>query len=146
LQKLWPYLSFKGRTNRQAYWVTSVLVYLGFLAVSLATMGIPFLLLAFGLPALIVGLWVGLAVAVRRLHDRNRSGWWLLAMYLPIALLSFLRGAASVSSPDAGAFFGLLTLPFSIWAFVWLACLKGTTGPNRFGDDPLNPTPAEVFS
>lgn len=146
MQKLRPYFSFSGRTNRQAYWVTSVLTYLGILAVSLATMGISLLMLVFGLPALIIGLWVSLAVAVRRLHDRGKSGWWLLAIYVPIGLLSMLQGAASVSSPGASVFFGALTLPFSIWAFVWLACLKGTTGPNRFGDDPLAPAPSEVFS
>ncbi len=52
----------------------------------------------------------GLAVTVRRLHDTNRSGWWLLI--------------------------GLIPLVGAIWLIV-LMCLKGTSGENRFGPDPL---------
>jgi uncharacterized membrane protein YhaH (DUF805 family) len=61
------------------------------------------------------------AVAVRRLHDVDRSGWWLL-MYFTII----------------GIFFPLL-----IWK-----CTKGTYGANRFGPDPLgiDAQAVEVFS
>ena len=51
-----------------------------------------------------------LAVSVRRLHDTNRSGWWLLICLIPLV----------------GA----------IWLLV-LFCLRGTSGENRFGPDPL---------
>src|SRR5262245_29525103 len=51
----------------------------------------------------------GLAVAVRRLHDTARSGWWIL-----IALVPFIGG---------------------IWLLV-LMCLEGTSGPNQYGADP----------
>jgi uncharacterized membrane protein YhaH (DUF805 family) len=51
------------------------------------------------------------AVGVRRLHDLDRSGWWLLIMLIP--LLGTL----------------LLLIYF---------CLRGTVGPNRFGPDPLD--------
>lgn len=49
-------------------------------------------------------------VSVRRLHDTERSGWWLLINFIPIL--------------------GIILL------IVWFAT-KGTDGPNRFGDDPL---------
>jgi uncharacterized membrane protein YhaH (DUF805 family) len=52
----------------------------------------------------------GLAVSVRRLHDTNRSGWWLLIGFIPLV--------------------------GSIWLLV-LVCLRGTSGENRFGPDPL---------
>lgn len=55
-----------------------------------------------------------IAVAMRRLHDIDRSGGWLLIMFIPIV--------------------GWIVL------FVW-ACTRGTRGPNRFGEDQL---PAEV--
>jgi uncharacterized membrane protein YhaH (DUF805 family) len=50
-----------------------------------------------------------LAVAVRRLHDTNRSGWWILIYFIPLA--------------------GFIAL------FVFFV-LEGTRGPNRFGPDP----------
>ena len=52
----------------------------------------------------------GLAVAVRRLHDTDRSGWWLLIVMIPMI----------------GA----------ILLIVWFAS-RGTEGENRFGPDPL---------
>lgn len=53
-----------------------------------------------------------IAVAVRRLHDIDRSGWWLLLIFLPIL-----------------GWFVLLVF----------YCLSGTQGPNRFGGDPKQP-------
>jgi uncharacterized membrane protein YhaH (DUF805 family) len=59
-----------------------------------------------------------LAVLVRRLHDVDRSGWWLLLVFLPI--LGW----------------------FALFIFT---CLDGTRGPNRFGLDPKNPNDVDVF-
>ena len=57
-----------------------------------------------------LGLFLpGLAVAVRRLHDVDRSGWWLLLAFVPLI--------------------GIIVL------IVWW-CTEGTRGPNRFGPDP----------
>ena len=58
-----------------------------------------------------VGLLLpSLAVQVRRLHDLDRSGWWILISLIPLV--------------------GAIIL------LVW-ACTKGTEGENRFGSDPL---------
>jgi uncharacterized membrane protein YhaH (DUF805 family) len=62
----------------------------------------------------LVTLLPGLAVSVRRLHDTDRSGWWLFIMMIPIA--------------------GLVVL------IVWFI-QDGTPGYNRFGP---NPKPKEV--
>nr|MBA2815795.1 Inner membrane protein YhaH [Candidatus Pantoea persica] len=51
-----------------------------------------------------------LGVGVRRLHDLDRSGWWLLMMLIPLV--------------------GKLLLIYF--------CLRGTAGPNRFGPDPFD--------
>lgn len=146
VQKLLPYFSFRGRANRQRYWLTSLAIY-GLLMVSIM---IGFMIPVVGMILVAVGFvaaaWAGLATAARRMHDRNKSAWWLLAMYLPMLLLSGLGEVASMSDPDAGVAFSALSLPFSIWILVELGCLKGTTGPNRFGEDPLNPAPVEVFA
>jgi uncharacterized membrane protein YhaH (DUF805 family) len=50
-----------------------------------------------------------MAVTVRRLHDTDRSGWWILL--------------------------GLIPVVGSIVVIVWL-CQDGNSGPNRFGDSP----------
>lgn len=49
--------------------------------------------------------------SIPRLHDRSRSGWYLIAIIIPILGI--------------------------IWLFVELCILKGTEGPNKFGKDPL---------
>jgi uncharacterized membrane protein YhaH (DUF805 family) len=58
----------------------------------------------FGLATLLPGL----AVSVRRLHDTNRSGWWILLWFIPLI--------------------GIIVL--IVW---WVQ--QGTPGPNRFGPD-----------
>ena len=50
-----------------------------------------------------------ISLAVRRLHDTNRSGWWLWASFIPLI--------------------------GTIWILI-LFCLDGTVGRNRFGPDP----------
>jgi uncharacterized membrane protein YhaH (DUF805 family) len=60
----------------------------------------------------VVGLWVSLAADVKRYHDRDKSGWWVLIILIPVV------GYA--------------------WFFVECGFLPGTSGPNRFGPDPLS--------
>jgi uncharacterized membrane protein YhaH (DUF805 family) len=74
-----------------------------------------------------------IAIGVKRLHDRDKSGWWLLLFYpLPVVLDRIGSGAGSV-----GAIFSLASFAISIWAIVELGCLRGTDGPNAYGPDPL---------
>ena len=82
-----------------------------------------------GIPFLI--LWLALllptvAVSVRRLHDRDMSGWW----YAPVILLAWV--------PLIGGLIGL--------AFLVVMLLRGTPGPNRFGADPKDPLETDVFA
>lgn len=115
------YSDFSGRAMRSEYWWWTLFVFL----LTIATGIIDQLAISPGLGyepfadetpeilTMIVSLALlipGLAVAVRRLHDTERSGWWLLIMFVPLI--------------------GLLVL---IYWFV----LRGTEGPNRFGPDPL---------
>lgn len=67
-----------------------------------------------------------IAVVVRRLHDRNLSGWW----YLGLILVSWIPLVGLVASV----------------AFIVFMFLDGTPGPNRFGPDPKGRTNEEVFS
>jgi uncharacterized membrane protein YhaH (DUF805 family) len=142
--------SFNGRINRGKYWLT-VLIYMAvwttFLAgsliwlgglnvnnlLSLAGTGLMIWLIGFIL--LIAGTWSGLAVGVKRLHDRDKSGWWILLFWLGPSIL----GGWQTATPDFGGgfIFSLAATAILIWAFVELGCLRGTPGPNQYGPDPL---------
>jgi uncharacterized membrane protein YhaH (DUF805 family) len=134
--------SFQGRLNRKPYWMTVI-----------ATMVIIIVLLLFALIlirehrfefagltlALLVILyipliWIGLAIGAKRLHDRDKSAWWLLVFYAAPGILS----TAGNRLEDVGfIILHVISFAISVWAFVELGCLRGTPGPNRYGPDPL---------
>jgi 3-hydroxybutyryl-CoA dehydrogenase len=64
---------------------------------------------------------------------------WLLVFYLVPTVLSWI--SAILSRDGIGFLFALGSLAISIWALVELGCLRGTVGPNRYGEDPLAPAP-----
>lgn len=128
------YAEFSGRSRRKEYWSFALFYLLVMIALN-AVFGTNELArgngaFVYGSRLVGAGGWIGglfwlvsivpgLAVSVRRLHDQDRSGWLLL----------------------------LWLIPFLGWfALLVLMCLDGTRGPNRFGPDPKNPTPADVFS
>ena len=81
-----------------------------------------------------------LAVQVRRLHDTNRSGWWLLIGVVPYAIFALAAGAALASGSMmalAGAtmLLGLLAFAGGIALLVFMV-LPGTKGDNSYGSDP----------
>jgi uncharacterized membrane protein YhaH (DUF805 family) len=141
------FFSFKGRINRAKYWI-GILVYI-IVALLMASLGYAAGESgAFQLLSIIVniGLFIGgLALGAKRLHDRDKSAWWLLLFYLlPSAL--FAAGAMTffygIGEEAAGGVIGgviayVLGLVVLVWAIVEIGCLRGTLGPNRFGPDPL---------
>jgi uncharacterized membrane protein YhaH (DUF805 family) len=154
--------SFHGRINRAKYWLAALfwvvvdIVVFGVLAVMLGNhllaLGseptgaeIVRAILSFGLGIILVSLLVfvpmvvsWLAVGIKRLHDRDQSGWWILLFYFGPAVAGTLA-----QNSDSGAvvlILSLVSLGISIWAFVVLGCLRGTRGPNQYGPDPLGGT------
>jgi uncharacterized membrane protein YhaH (DUF805 family) len=109
------YVNFSGRAQRSAYWYWTLFAFIAS-AIALAIDALIFgVNLEGGLNIVqtIVGLALllpSLAVSIRRLHDLDRTGWWIL-----IALTGI------------GA----------ILLIIWYV-MKGTDGPNRFGPDPLD--------
>jgi uncharacterized membrane protein YhaH (DUF805 family) len=108
------YVQFEGRAFRSEYWWFALFNVLCLVAATLidTLLGdatIVEILVSLGL------LLPGLAVGARRLHDTDRSGWWLLL--------------------------GLIPVIGGIVLIVWFAT-PGTPGPNRFGADPLQRLPA----
>ena len=131
--------SFHGRINRAKYWLAVFIyvIYLGVL-VSIAYWyeleGGAFLVLAL----LAIPIWVsGLAVGIKRLHDRDKSGWWILLFYFGPQVLNGLASAAGENEQILSLLLSTAGFALTIWAFVELGCLRGTPGPNRYGPDPL---------
>jgi uncharacterized membrane protein YhaH (DUF805 family) len=83
--------------------------------------------------------WTGLATAVKRLHDRNKSGWWILVFWL---LPGVINAIGNSFGEGADMLTALVGFGISVWGFIEIACLKGTTGPNDYGPDPLPPPTA----
>ena len=133
----WKYLltSFEGRTNRKPFWlsvlilviVTWVLEFILFAifgtgmmhmdpnatpeaTAAAAQQAMSGMMLPIGILTLLI-LWPSLAIYTKRWHDRDKSGWWTLIIFVPVI--------------------------GSIWLLVELGFLRGTEGPNRFGADPL---------
>ena len=77
------YVGFSGRARRSEFWfftlfeVIAVLLAVGVDAALGFMIAYPVVVLALLLPAL--------AVSVRRLHDTDRSGWWYLLSFVPLA-------------------------------------------------------------
>jgi uncharacterized membrane protein YhaH (DUF805 family) len=128
--------SFTGRLNRAPYWLASIgsivaASVVGVVAFTFAGRSAVAIMLA-GLVVLLL-IWVTLALLTKRLHDRNKSAWWLLLFYLaPPILHAIGHGIGST-----GFILGLIGFGVSIWALVELGFLRGTAGPNSYGPDPL---------
>lgn len=121
--------SFQGRFSRSQFWLWGVglpsligVLCIGFIVAAMflvtdpddfmpafLVMGILYLPLAF----------IGMACAVKRLHDLDRSGWWYLLTVIPLVNVGFA---------------------------IWIGAFKGTSGPNQYGNDPLGNITQKISS
>ena len=144
MERLRRVFSISGRVSRLGFWRFQVAQALAVAVVWCLTMF-----------ATMAGGWLGLApmlllvpvlaaavyMGIRRLHDRDRSGWWILPFCVgPYLLL----GLAHLLS-DLGVLGLLAALPLSLgglalWAWAWieLGFGRGTRGTNRFGPPPAS--------
>ncbi len=141
--------SFGGRLNRAKYWlvvlINAVVWLVAVILIAVLSGGfsggfgnVGLVAGVVGLAAIVFSIWTGLATAVKRLHDREKSGWWILLFWILPAVLNVI--GAMVGDLVGGAI-SIASFGISIWGFIEIACLKGTTGPNMYGPDPL---PAEA--
>jgi uncharacterized membrane protein YhaH (DUF805 family) len=104
------YTLFTGRSRRSEYWYFLLFNLIIALVLSFADSAVR-KLLGFGLFYPIYALAVlvpSIAVSIRRLHDTDRSGWWLLLAFVPLV--------------------GLV--------LIWFMAEEGNAGTNRYGQDP----------
>jgi uncharacterized membrane protein YhaH (DUF805 family) len=130
------WFGFSGRLGRGKFWLISLINLVLLVLVMAPVMGVgtttTFTILALGAAVILPS---ALSAGVRRLHDRNRSGWWALAFYgTPVVIAAI--GARS-GHPNLLGLFSLVCVVLQIWGLIWLGILRGTVGPNRFGLDPL---------
>jgi uncharacterized membrane protein YhaH (DUF805 family) len=165
------YAEFSGRSRRTEYWMFflfQILLAVAFWVLmaivgggALMSGGDATALAAAGGAIMIVSALYGLvslallipaiAVTVRRLHDTNRTGWWVLA---PIAgyVLVLVGVAMAASSPDNPGLGGILAMVGGIAALVLALVLlvfmflEGTRGPNNYGPDPKGEALDKVFA
>ena len=79
--------------------------------------------------------WIYLATAIKRLHDRDSSGWWIVPFFFVPGLYSQFSDLLPNSSWILP--FSLTVLVLWLWGLVEMFCRPGTSGHNRFGPDPL---------
>jgi uncharacterized membrane protein YhaH (DUF805 family) len=101
------YIQFGDRASRSEYWYWTLFVVIATIVANIVDgmLGTTLISPVIGLALLLPGL----AVSARRLHDIDRTFWWIVLAFTGI-----------------GGF-----------VLLYWACLRGTTGPNRFGPDPL---------
>jgi uncharacterized membrane protein YhaH (DUF805 family) len=111
--------STHGRIRRLDYWLANLLLFAVMIAVAqgmavwqhvdladktdIRAVAIQFF-------AAVLVAWPNVTTGVKRLHDRNQSGWWILVSFLPVI--------------------------GNIWMLVNLGVMRGTEGVNRYGDEP----------
>ncbi|MFF7738270.1 MULTISPECIES: DUF805 domain-containing protein [unclassified Streptomyces] len=107
LAALKKYATFSGRARRKEFWMFAL-----FHSLAVLVAGILDAVLGWGLWLTIVYALFSfvptLAVSVRRLHDTDRTGWWLLIGFVPLA--------------------GIVLFVFDV--------IEGTSGGNQYGPDP----------
>ena len=144
------YADFSGRAPRAEFWWFTLAISALMIVILIVerSLGLGRVFLEYGpmtLLLLVAVLVPSLAVQVRRLHDTDRTGWWLAAVYAPyVGLVATMPSVGSdvVADPEAVGgsvmLFGLLGLVVLVIAIVLIVfyCLRGTAGPNRYGQDP----------
>jgi uncharacterized membrane protein YhaH (DUF805 family) len=122
------WFALSGRINRKTYWLTGVvgiflvealyhLVINGTLLFASGMWPISEVILSMAtlatmIPFMVFMMWTSIALSFKRVHDRNRSAWFLLI--------------------------GLIPLIGAIWLLIELGFLRGTPGENRFGPEQPN--------
>jgi uncharacterized membrane protein YhaH (DUF805 family) len=108
------FLTNDGRINRQPFWIGVIIIFV----VELIWRIVVHLIFSHGIIGhFLVGigalvlLYPSVNLGIKRFHDRDKSGWWVLIALIPVIGW--------------------------IWYLIEAGFLPGTAGPNRFGPDPL---------
>lgn len=114
-QALTKYAVFTGRSSRKEFWLFLLMLFIGSFAFGFfdAATGTFDPTYGYGVTSMLFTLAMvipSISVGVRRLHDTDRSGWWILLSYVPLVNLVYLV----------------------------FMCLPGSAGENQYGPNPLD--------
>jgi uncharacterized membrane protein YhaH (DUF805 family) len=163
----WYLFGFKGRINRGKMWLAVLIgmCWMAFMAVltaatststtdsvefdvydvfrvldpasyrSLSSTDLPSLLIrVIGTPLLV---WFHAATSIKRLHDRDKSAWWMIPFFVGPGI--FNQFSNRLGDSYLLMLVGLVAFVFLLWGFVEMYCLKGSRKTNRYGSNPLPP-------
>lgn len=138
------FANFRGRASRAEYWWWVLFAFVVAFVAGVLDFAI-FYGWEMGPFSLITGIALflpGLSVTVRRLHDTNRSGWWIL---LPLGggilvLIGFIAAlATNPFDPFGGAGLALVGLPVLVALATWILIIVWTILPSNPGNNPYGP-------
>lgn len=101
------FLTPDGRIGRQTWWIGVGILFVAAIILNLIVGGSGFLGSVVSIGLLIAGLMLH----VKRCHDRDKSGWWCILLFIPV--VGF------------------------IWALIDLGILEGSSGDNQYGPSPI---------
>lgn len=148
------FTSFEGRIGRKDFWlgllviIIASFVLIGVLGILTWVLPVSFVSLVGSL----IMLYPALALSLKRLHDRNKAAKpWAYIMFGPGILTNIMQAMGVgfttteiqgelVTYPSNGLATALsvITAIVGLWVLVELGFLKGTTGDNQFGSDPVS--------
>jgi len=151
--------SFEGRISRTKFWLgvliyslvagvwqfASAFIYMMSRRPDFETFWIvaPFVFMPVAAIGMLVALFWLSAVTIKRLHDRAKSGRWMIAFLLPAWVLHLSREFVDRSAIAGEHWISLALLiaanAFLLWGLVELGLMRGTAGVNQYGEDPLAP-------
>lgn len=112
------FLTYEGRITRKSFWLgtLALMVVASIVSLPLLMMGGNGKDVSAVAVLLLVLLWIAvtypsICLTIKRYHDRGKSGWWIFIQLVPII------------GP--------------IWYLIEVGFLRGTVGPNAYGEDPL---------
>ncbi len=149
---------FDGRISRKYFWLAGLVWFIWFVAIlfpfvhwftggqwmsdTIDDQQIDKATSAAMLVAAAILLYPSLAMSVKRLHDLNLSAWWCVPAFIP----GFADNLLTVVDAPATAQTGALWIDCAVGLvyIVVLGFIRGTDGPNKYGDDPRIKSPDAV--
>jgi uncharacterized membrane protein YhaH (DUF805 family) len=155
------FTSMEGRIGRQSWWIgIIILIVVGFILnwvlgmvfgvsynFDLATIATPEGQAAMmataqkaGWVSLIVSIVIAypyVALGVKRRHDKDNNGLDVIVFIVFSLVYNLLTGLGIAAGNILGTIIGIVFLVYAVYMLVVLGFLKGTTGPNQYGADPL---------
>jgi uncharacterized membrane protein YhaH (DUF805 family) len=142
---LQKYAEFSGRAPRAEYWWYTLALIIVFVVANVLEdlVGVGDMVMGlYGPLTLLLALATivpGLAVTARRLHDTNRSGWWMLIAIVPYFAMGVMAGMASASGSMGDVqSLGAVTIIAAVGGLVLLVfmVLPSKPGDNLYGPNP----------